>query len=128
MSSLPPKSVWTDDDLGSSSLHDCFVHGFCADADGFRVAPARLSFENASLVQFQIEPGQGIWQVCGFSRSDPRRVGPAGELVQWQYKLAGHDGELTVSATSFKLQLRAAPSTVQSQGLSWSERGGCSFI
>ena len=156
MDSRPPvteSTTWTDADYESLSLHDCAVHGFAANAERytvlldidyvsewldpippskyfrFKIAPATLAFQNATVERLEVDSPQGRWSIDQLRREDAKRLdGPAGTvLTEWRYTVDGHDGALVVRATGFRLSLRGSPVLAKSQWLTWDERGGSSF-
>jgi len=147
-------TIWTDEDYENLSLHDCAVLAFAADSERFmvlldidyisewldpippskyyrfKIAPATLVFENATVERLEVESPQGRWTIAQLSREDAKRLdGPGGTvLTEWRYVVAGHDGELVVRATAFRLSLRRSPVLTEShQWLTWNQRGGCHF-
>jgi hypothetical protein len=148
---ITEQKSWTEAEYESLSFHDCPVHAFAADPERFRVlldidyisewldpiaprksfsfkiAPATFTFENAHLERLEVESPQGRWTIDRLSREDAKRIdGPGGSvLTEWRYVVAGHDGELIVRATGFRLSLRRSPVLTDLPSLTWIERGGC---
>jgi hypothetical protein len=149
------KWVWTDEDFDRISFHDVRVvamAGRANDASGwnfsflldidwivewlcdqvtrrceFAVTPATMVFENVSDVRFSGKSMPGsILDLDRITRRENEKILGA-SLSTWSWHLVGHDGEVELNASGFKLFARKPPVIIASQQLDLATRGGISF-
>jgi len=149
------KWVWTNEDFERMSFHDVRVVAIASranDASGwnysllldidwivewlcdpvsrackFAVAPSTMVFENVSNVRFSGQPRLGsILDLDTITRCENPKIQGA-TLSTWRWRLVGHDAEVELDASGFKLYVRKPPVIIAEQQLDIAARGGISF-
>jgi hypothetical protein len=136
------RTSWTQADFEAMCWHDCTIHGLRFDQDGeyqsdlvldldyiiewletpggsyqFRVAPARLRFQNVDSLQMRValkfKQAAEISQIVRTSS-------------HWLIRLHGYPGQegsvIEFDATGYVQELLRPPIVVPRQSLTWSER------
>ncbi len=144
------KPVWTQVDFNVMGWHDAKVWGILANTDEwellvdldyifnwvhpkgeeenfkFWVAPVTMLFENAYDVKIDVESQQGEIQVAELHMENPRKT-KNGKFTEYTFRFECQEGEITLSATGYKMYVRQKPRLLQSQELEFTERGGVKF-
>ena len=141
-------SIWTDADFDRMGWHDCRIHAmgfnpaageFLLDIDyifawvpppagetyfKFWLAPATLVFEESSDMRIDVS----TWSDLGIDRvlrSAPQQL-PDGRLA-YTYTLECQQGEISVSASGYRMFVKRMPVLQQGQVLESAQRGGQTF-
>jgi hypothetical protein len=144
------KPIWTQVDFNVMGWHDAKVWGILANTDEwellvdldyifnwvhskgeekyfkFWVAPVTMVFENAYDVKIDVESQQGEIQVAELHMENPRKT-KNGKITEYTFRFECQEGEITLSATGYKMYVRQKPRLLQSQQLEFTERGGVNF-
>lgn len=146
------KSIWTERDFKTMGWHDSRIYGFAIskfknneqndltlDIDyifqwihptgdekyfTFQVAPCTLVFHNASDLIIDISTGSLLeieLEIDNLEMSN----GTSENI--FNFNIITQQGEIKFEATGFTQYVRKNPQHVDSQILSWEERGGISF-
>jgi hypothetical protein len=92
----------------------------------FWVAPVTMVFENAYDVKLDIESQQGEIEVADLHMENPRKT-KNGLFTEYTFRFDCQEGEITLTATGYKLYVRKTPILLQGQNISYAERGGVNF-
>ena len=144
------QTSWTEGDFKTMGWHDVKVWGLLANPDEweyivdldyifkwvhpkegeeyfkFWVAPVTMVFKNAYEINIDIESQQGEIEVSDLHMENPRKT-KNGKLTEHTFRFECQEGEITLSATGFKMYVRKKPMLQQSQSLELKERGGVNF-
>jgi hypothetical protein len=144
------KLVWTQVDFNVMGWHDAKVWGILANTDEwellvdldyifnwvhpkgeekhfkFWVAPVTMVFENAYDVKIDVESQQGEIQLAELHMENQRKT-KNGKFTEYTFRFECQEGEITLSATGYKMYVRQKPRLLQSQQLEFTERGGVNF-
>lgn len=144
------KTIWDDSDFDVMGWHDATIWSTVANPDEFEflvdldyifkwvqptegetyfkfwVAPVTMIFENAHNVSVEIESEQGTIEVANFHRENPRLT-LNGKLTQYTYRFECQEGNVSLTATGFKMYVRRAPQLLQYQSFGLKERKGVRF-
>ena len=144
------KPFWTHDDFEKMGWHDAKVWGMLANTEEYEllidldyifkwvhptgdekyfkfwVAPVTMVFENAYDVKIDIESQQGEIEVADLHMENPRET-KNGKLTEYTFRFECQEGEITLSASGYKMYVRQEPRLLQGQHLEFAERGGVNF-
>ena len=144
------KPIWTEDDFKVMGWHDAKVWGLLANPEEweylidldyifkwvhpkedekyfkFWVAPVTMVFENAYEINIDIESQQGEIEVADLHMENPRKT-KNGKFTEHTFRFECQEGEITLSATGYKMYVRKKPILQQGQTLELLERGGVNF-
>jgi hypothetical protein len=144
------KPVWAQEDFKVMGWHDSKVWGMLANPDEwefwvdldyifkwvhpkedekyfkFWVAPVTMVFENAYDVKLDIESQQGEIEVADLRMENPRKS-KNGKFTEYTFRFECQEGEISLSATGYKLYVRQKPRLLQGQHLDFTQRGGVNF-
>jgi hypothetical protein len=144
------KPVWTQVDFNVMGWHDSKVWGILANTDEWEllvdldyifkwvhpkgeekyfkcwVAPVTMVFENVYDVKMNIESEQGEIEVADLHMENPRKT-KNGKFTEYTFRFECQEGEITLSATGYKMYVRQKPRLLQGQQLEFTERGGVNF-
>jgi hypothetical protein len=85
-----------------------------------------MVFENAYDVKLDIESQQGEIEVADLHMENPRKT-KNGLFTEYTFRFDCQEGEITLTATGYKLYVRKTPILLQGQNISYAERGGVNF-
>ena len=144
------KPVWTHEDFAGMGWHDSKVWAMLANPDDrefvidldyifmwvnpkadqkyfqFWVAPATMIFENAYDIKVNIESKQAQIEVADLHMENPRGT-KNGKFAEYSFRFECQEGEITLTATGYKMYVREKPRLCQGQSMSYAERGGATF-
>lgn len=144
------KQVWDDRDFEAMGWHDATVWSISPNPEAFEflldldyifkwvdpsagetyfkfwVAPVTMVFENAHSIRLEIDSAQGTLEIGDLHRGNPTRT-PNGELVEHRYRFECQEGEISLSATGFRMYVRQKPLLLTRQSLELVERRGVGF-
>jgi len=144
------KSIWTESDFKVMGWHDAKVWGLLANPENreylvdldyifnwvhpkegeeyfeFWVAPATMVFDNAYQVNIDLESQQGEIEIAELHMENPRKIKNE-KFLEYTFRFECQEGEISVSATGFKMYVRKNPILQQGQCLELIERGGVNF-
>lgn len=144
------KLHWDDNDFDVMGWHDANVWSLLSDPDQylflldldyifkwvkpsenespfqFWVAPVTMVFEDAHSVIIDIQSPHLTIEVADLHRSD-EKSNPNSSATERSYRFECQEGEISLTATGFKMFVRQPPRLGRRQSLSLSERSGVSF-
>jgi hypothetical protein len=144
------KPVWTQEDFKVMGWHDSKVWGVLAnpgeweywvDLDyifkwvrpeenenyfKFWVAPVTMVFENAYDIRLDIESPQGEIEVADLHMENPRKT-KNDNSMEYTFRFECQEGDISLSATGYKLYVRKKPRLLQVWHLDFMQRGGVHF-
>jgi hypothetical protein len=144
------RPVWDGGDFERMSWHDVTVWSTMANPEAFEfvldldyifqwvhpgpgetyfkfwVAPVTMVLENVHSVLIDIESMQGTIEIDHLHREDPSLT-PNGLMTQHRYRFECREGEISLTATSFKMFVRRKPRLLQRQSLELADRQGIGF-
>lgn len=144
------KPIWDDEDFGSMGWHDATLWSISANPadfeflldldyifkwvspkegetyDKFWVAPVTMVFENVSNVKINFDSNQGAIEIADLRRENPRPT-PNGKATQYTFRFECQEGELSLSATGFKMFVRKNPELLKGQSFGLAQRRGIGF-
>ena len=144
------KPVWTESDFKVMGWHDAKVWGLLANSEEweylidldyifkwvhpkegenhfkFWVSPVTMVFENAYEINIDIESRQGEIEVANLHMENPRKT-KNGKFTEYTFRFECQEGEITLSATGFKMYVRKKPMLQKGQSLELIQRGGIGF-
>jgi hypothetical protein len=90
------------------------------------MAPVTMVFENAYEINIDIESQQGEIEVAEFHMDNPRKS-KNGKYTEYTFRFECQEGDISLSATGFKMYVRRNPTLQKYQSLELTERGGVNF-
>ena len=85
-----------------------------------------MVFEDVYEVKLDIESQQGEIEISDLHMENPCKT-KNGNYTEHTFRFECREGEISLSATGFKMQVRKNPVLQQGQSLELKERGGVNF-
>ena len=146
------KQVWDDNDFSNMGWHDTTIWSMFANSTDFEfildldyifkwvhpneeekdrrfkfwVSPATMVFVNVAGVKIELNSQQGQIWIDGLYRENPQLT-PNGKLTEHTYRFDCQQGEISITATGFKMFVRKKPELLGGQHFGLVQRQGVSF-